>query len=250
MSKNKPIGKRMKSLKSYQTQQKVLSDWSANWKQDQLKVITQLEAAARINDRGEVFHMIDQLKGLTEKRFTALNNVLYMLTDPDRKLIDERKNTKLEYKADTVTSTNTSVVESEQPETTLKENHTKHEFTLGRTPDVDIKEVKEIDLGEIVKAYNAGLSITELAKYNGFNHQKIVKILVTAGVYSSETYDKVKEMRESGKSDWEIMDRLNLSKKALNIYTPYKKGIYNLDNPTENALRVRKHRKHKGEPRT
>lgn len=66
--------------------------------------------------------------------------------------------------------------------------------------------------------------------------------MVTANAYSSEIYDKVKELREAGKSDWEIMDLVDLSRKMLNVYTPYKKGVYKLKNPSKNAMIIRKHR--------
>ena len=48
--------------------------------------------------------------------------------------------------------------------------------------------------------------------------------------------------QDRGLSDTEIMSELGIGRATLNDYTPYTKGIYGLNNPTENAKRIRKSR--------
>ena len=226
--KSKSIGVDLRKKKTYQAQQRLLSDWVVNWKSDQDNVIAQLERAARNNDRGEVFHMIDQLKGLTDKRFTALNNVLYIVSDPDRHLEDERFQS--------------LGVPDEFTDSGSSSEISEINYTLDRKPSVDISNVSEIDVGEIVKIYKSGMSIKEIADWNGVSKNKIIKILVTEGVYTSDIYDRIKAMRDVGKSDWEIKDTLDITDNTLNMYTPYRKGVYNLDGASKNAKAIRRFR--------
>lgn len=58
------------------------------------------------------------------------------------------------------------------------------------------------------------------------NDKTIIKMLVTKGIFSSEKYDKIKYLREKGKSDQQIMEILDISAKDLNTYTPYTRGKY------------------------
>lgn len=251
--KSKSVGVELKKKKTYQAQQRLLSNWVQNWNDDQINVIKQLEYAARNNIRGDVFHMIDQLKGMTDKRFIALNNVLSIISDPDRELLDERD--RLDYidndicdndlndkMVDDVDITEEVTLEEKTDEKEVKEKVKCSIGCLDRTPNINIKETKDIDIEEIVKGYKSGMPMSELCQWNGMSRSKIIKILITEGVYTNETYDRIKDMRENGKSDWEIMDRLDINKNTLNMYTPYKKAIYNLDNASVNAKRIRKSR--------
>ena len=71
--------------------------------------------------------------------------------------------------------------------------------------------------------------------------------MVTKGVFTSELYDRIKELRQDGKSETEIADTMMISESALNSYTPYKKGIYNENTPSKNAQNIRSYRKSKAE---
>lgn len=207
---NKSIGRRLKNVKSYQGQQKILSDWAENWKNDQSYTLQKLRCAVNQNDHNKIMNLINQLDGMTMKRFTALNNVLSTLTNPDWHL---KENGPL---IDCLPVSNT---ESPSP-------------ILDSRPG-------DIDPHEIVRCYDSGMTVKEIAGWNNVAYGKIIKILVTAGVYTSETYDEIKYLREIGKSEEEIMQLMDLNKTALNNYTPYKKGIYKSVTPTKNALNIR-----------
>lgn len=209
--KNKSISIKLRKAYTYERQEDVLKEWYEDWRKDQLLTIIKLRRAAESNDHSEIMHMIDQLQGMTENRFAGLKNVLNILSDPDRELKYAE-----EFKADAA------------PEPETWDRPTKAE---------------PIDIDEIVRCYNAQISIREIAARNNINTHKVIKILVTAGVYSSEVYDRIKDLRIAGKADKEIAKLLGLSKSAMNDYTPYVKGIYNIENTSENAKRIRKFRK-------
>lgn len=238
--KNKSVGVALKNKKTYQAQQRLLSKWVVNWKSDQESVIEQLECAMINNDICEALRILGQLKGLTDKRFTALNNVLYILTDPDRKVVDERDE---QFKSDNPENVDNKY-DVVQPDEINKADEIN--YSLDRRPTVDIGKIKEIDIDEIVRGYQSGMSVHEISQWNGISDSKTIKILVTKGVYSNDVYDKVKEMRDAGKSDWEIRDTLNLSSNGLNKYTPYKSAMYNLnEQASENAKKLREWKRKK-----
>lgn len=230
MKKKMTIGTILKRLGSYQRQQEALSEWAANWEKDQTDLIYKLRWAAQHDDHGKIMHMIDQLDGITENRFSALNNVLRMLSDPDRKLKDMR-----EYPEESPAPA--AVAEPDPP----------------AAPPVEIVETEEqpdpprtgLDVGEMVKCYNAGMPVKEIAHWNNITVDKTIKILVTEGVYTSDVYDKIKYYREIGKNEKEISDLMDLGKSAMSRYTPYKKGVYNSSSPSLNAIRIRKSREKK-----
>lgn len=97
---SKSIGKRLKKVKSYQVQHRILSEWVKNWKGDFDTTIKKLRWATQKDDHSEIMHIVKQLEGMSEKMFTVLNNVLFTLSDPNRKLdvlsvdkADDTKNT-------------------------------------------------------------------------------------------------------------------------------------------------------------
>jgi hypothetical protein len=84
--KSKSIGMKLKKVRTYETQERVLSEWVDNWEDDQLATIKKLRAAATRDDHSEIMHMIQQLEGLSVKRLGALRNVMKTVSDPERQL--------------------------------------------------------------------------------------------------------------------------------------------------------------------
>lgn len=229
--KDRGISENLKRVKSYQSQQRILSEWANNWETDQKAVIEKLHNAVIYGDYEKVKRIISQLDGLTNKRFIALNNALRIISDPDRKLTDLRK---------------------AEESVMIKEPELKVEETIEVDNKISTQEQVSIkassfDIDEIIKGYNAGMSVKEIAKWNNISVHKATKILVTAGVYSSDVYDKVKALREAGKSDVEIAAKLLLGKSVMDRYTPYSKAIYNSEIASTNAQNIRECRKRKKE---
>lgn len=108
-----------------------------------------------------------------------------------------------------------------------------------------IEKDSKLEVEEIVKSYKTGIPVKEIAKVGEISYNKVIKLLVTEGVYTSDTYDKIKDLRAEGKSEREISDICGLGKSAMWQYTPYTRGIYNSENPTENAIKIREWRARK-----
>lgn len=215
--RKRSIGERLKTLKTFQSQEEALTAWAKNWKSDQENVIFKLRRAAMHDDHDTIMHMIDQLQGMTEKRFSALNNVARIVSNPQRQLIDRPHDTP-EISSD---------LEMRQDQDIEKDQ-------------ILLPTVEETLPVKIINAYKQGRAIQEISDMHQVSFNKCVKILVTEGIYHSETYDKILSMRDAGITDEEIGIRLKIKKSAMDKYTPYKKGVYLSETPTENALRIRK----------
>ena len=85
----------------------------------------------------------------------------------------------------------------------------------------DTKERKtktDIPLEEIYEEYKNTNSIRKAAKRAGISQEKTKKILISAGLYTSEKYEKIKRLLEQGKTIDEISDELKMSQKQLRIF--------------------------------
>ena len=105
----------------------------------------------------------------------------------------------------------------------------------------------EIRCNDVTKYYKKCVSIKETAAAFGIGWQKVRKILITDNVYDSEKTTKIKEMYDHGMSEKEIAAIMKMKEKTVSGYLPYRKGEYNLDNPSSNASKLRQWRKKKKE---
>ena len=71
--------------------------------------------------------------------------------------------------------------------------------------------------------------------------------MITDNAYESEKSKKIKEMYDHGMSEKEIAAIMKMKEKTVSGYLPYRKGEYNLDNPSQNAIELRQWRKKKKE---
>lgn len=77
----------------------------------------------------------------------------------------------------------------------------------------------------MTRSYQDGMSVNQISQTYHVTIQKVIKILVTQDVYSSTHYNKIKELRNQGKSDQEIAELLHISRRTMFCYTPYKRSI-------------------------
>lgn len=221
MSK-KTTAQKLKSIRTYKTQEKLLMEWKDNWYKDQYKTIYLLRQAAQNDDHNTIMYAIDMLQGMTEKRFGTLENMIHIINNRETELIGDNN-----------PSADTDVVSDK-----IEPKH----ISSGKEINNKKKEIKEFDMDEIAKFYRGGMSVKDLSLDYGVSVEKMIKLLVTYGAYSSDLYDRIKDMRLSGKSNKEIMNIIGLSEKSFNRYVPYSKGIYGLKTPSDNAIRIRKSR--------
>lgn len=93
---------------------------------------------------------------------------------------------------------------------------------------------------DIIQAYNTEGSIKKVAALFRISEQKVRKVLIDAGEYESDMSVQVKDLYEQSFSVEDIADKLGVNKSTVSGYLPYSKGVYLGENPSSNALRVRK----------
>ena len=85
-------------------------------------------------------------------------------------------------------------------------------------------------------------SLRSVADELGISMSKVVKLLITGGIYSSDMAKTVNELYASGKTVQEIQNELGVSRATVHSYLPYRKGIYSTKETSVNADRIRKYR--------
>lgn len=74
---------------------------------------------------------------------------------------------------------------------------------------------------------------------------KVRKLLITSGAYQTPTSIAVNKLYKDGKTVKEIQQIMGLSSASVNGYLPYNKTVYNMEEATLTAERLRKYRQRK-----
>ena len=93
---------------------------------------------------------------------------------------------------------------------------------------------------DIIQAYNTEGSIKKVAALFRISEQKVRKVLIDADEYESDMSVQVKDLYEKGFRVEDIAEKLRVSKSTVSAYLPYTKGLYLGENPSSNALKIRK----------
>ena len=86
------------------------------------------------------------------------------------------------------------------------------------------------------------VSLNETAAEFGITAMKARKLLITAGVYSTELSRKVQSLHASGMKISDIQSSVCLSRASVHSYLPYSKGFYNMQELSTNAERTKLYR--------
>lgn len=194
-------------------------DWAKSWENDFEKTHNLIRQAIRDRDIGAALRYSDQMTALSAKKFEGLGGIIRKVCDPKRMLKDKNEL---------------------EPEEKPAEKDEPSQPAIPLVPQPMQSAAPEALLEKAVRYYKTGKEIEDIAIRCNISAHKAVKLLVTAGVFHGETYDKISNLRTAGKTEDEICKTLNIGRAALDRYTPYKKGIYHSENPTKNALRIRK----------
>ena len=95
---------------------------------------------------------------------------------------------------------------------------------------------------EIIRLYSSNNSILETARAAGLSTVKVRKILITEGLWESDTSIKIGTLLEQGLTTEEIAEILCMSVKNVQAYMPYERGIYGGDVLSPEAVRSDRYR--------
>lgn len=86
------------------------------------------------------------------------------------------------------------------------------------------------------------ISLRSVCEEFSISIPKARKLLITAGVYSTEQSRRVAELSTEGKSVAEMMTLTGLSRSSVSSYLPYQRSSYNMDECSRHAEDSRKYR--------
>lgn len=120
-----------------------------------------------------------------------------------------------------------------------------------KNPEYDAEKMMKEFISSVVDCYltsgadQGDNSIRGVAEEFDITPLKVRKILITAGVFSTDISDEVNDLFLRGKSILEIQSITGLGRASVYSYLPYKKLIYNAPEVSLNAERNRKYRERK-----
>lgn len=91
---------------------------------------------------------------------------------------------------------------------------------------------------EVAKRYKDTESIKGTAKILNISPQKVRKILITLGLYTTASISEANRWYQQGLSLEAIAKQMNISSNAVSAMLPYQRSPYNVD-LTENAQRIK-----------
>lgn len=98
---------------------------------------------------------------------------------------------------------------------------------------------------EILRTYHSNGSIRATADELHISQTKVRKALITLGAYETERICEIAALWAQGLRYAEIAETLGISKTCVYSNTPYEKGMYFSDNPTKNAIWIRRYKERK-----
>ena len=102
--------------------------------------------------------------------------------------------------------------------------------------------VTGVQVESVIASYVNNNSILETAKETGISTVKVRKILITEGLWESDTSLKIGDLLKRGMTTEEIADTLYMSVKNVQAYMPYERGVYGGEEVSKDAIRADKYR--------
>jgi len=112
-------------------------------------------------------------------------------------------------------------------------------------PDYNPERVLKELISITKELYEKSYSYRRIALDLDLSVSKVIKLLITGGVYDSDICRDINRLYDSGKTVTEIQKKLHVSRATVQAYLPYKKGVYNAKECSRNAERIREYRKRK-----
>ncbi len=106
-------------------------------------------------------------------------------------------------------------------------------------PEYDAEKIMKELLAAVAEFYAETGELKLTAEEFDMSALKIRKLLITAGAYHNELSDQVNDLYQRGKSLAEIAQITGLGRSSINGYLPYTKAIYNPEELSQNAERMK-----------
>ena len=106
-----------------------------------------------------------------------------------------------------------------------------------------MQEGKRLSSEEVIRMYRETRSIKLTATRSGLTRQTVRRILITAGEYSTDFTEQIREMQAQGKSIDTIAAELGVTRTWIVANMPYSKGAYSVGPRSDNALYIAERRK-------
>lgn len=104
------------------------------------------------------------------------------------------------------------------------------------------QEFEDIVVSMFCPPTGRGKSLRAISQELDISISKVIKVLITAGVYSTNISVAVGDRYAVGKSVAEIQKELGVSRSTVQSYLPYQKGVYNAKEISLNAERIKRYR--------
>lgn len=85
------------------------------------------------------------------------------------------------------------------------------------------EEMRRQMIDAAVESYERTGSLRKTAEEIGVHQSTVGKMLITAGIYESSLYKRMKPLLAEGLSDEEIAEKLGVTRGAVSYNRPYKK---------------------------
>ena len=95
---------------------------------------------------------------------------------------------------------------------------------------------------KIIEKFKETDSVQQTAGELGVDKIKVRRTLLTEGLWSSPTSERIKELRDKGMTRKEIADFLCVGVKAIDSLSPYNRGEYKKEDRTKEAVRSKEYR--------
>ncbi len=93
--------------------------------------------------------------------------------------------------------------------------------------------------------YKQTESVNETARQMGVSSQKVRKLLISGGIYPTDRCMLINAMLEANVPDKKICSTFYISKKVLNNYKPYTRGVYLADQSAKAIYQAKRRRRFK-----
>lgn len=99
------------------------------------------------------------------------------------------------------------------------------------------------EVTDIIQSYRQTKSILKTAEKIGVSTVKVRKVLITEGLWESDTSRQIGILLNQGLTSEQIADKLYMSIKNVQAYMPYERGVYGGEEQSQESMRASRYRK-------